>query len=157
MSAHAVDSRSPEDTAALAARLAAACPPGMTVHLHGDLGAGKSTFARAFLQALGVRGAIKSPTYTLIETYTLADGLDAVHMDLYRIAAPDEVDYLSLDDYDGRSRVMLVEWPERGEGHVPGADLRIEIDGAGDARRLLLHARTAQGRDWLAASGLNGV
>lgn len=157
MTAHAADSRSPEDTAALAARLAAMCPPGMTVHLHGDLGAGKSTFARAFLQALGVRGAIKSPTYTLIETYALADGLDAVHMDLYRIADPDEVDYLSLDDYDGRSRVMLMEWPERGEGHIPPADLRIDLAGEGDVRRIRIDARTADGAAWLAASGLNAA
>lgn len=157
MTAHAADSRSPEDTAALAARLAAVCPQGMTVHLHGDLGAGKSTFARAFLQALGVRGAIKSPTYTLIESYALADGLDAVHMDLYRIAAPDEVDYLSLDDYEGRSRVMLIEWPDRGEGHIPPADLRIEITGEGGTRRIRLETRSAAGDAWLAGSGLNAA
>ena len=89
-----------EATAALAAALAATAPPGAVVHLEGDLGAGKSTLARAWLRALGVTGPVRSPTYTLVERYPLATGGEALHLDLYRIGDAGELEFLGLDDAD---------------------------------------------------------
>ncbi|MBP9697352.1 MAG: tRNA (adenosine(37)-N6)-threonylcarbamoyltransferase complex ATPase subunit type 1 TsaE, partial [Thermomonas sp.] len=102
-----------EATGALGARLAACLPERAVVHLHGDLGAGKSTLARALLRALGVTGTIRSPTYTLVEHYPLAAGGIALHLDLYRIGDVGELEFLGLD---GDIRLWLVEWPERGQG-----------------------------------------
>lgn len=108
-------------------------PAVAVVHLQGDLGAGKSTLARAWLRALGVTGTIRSPTYTLVERYPLParDG-EAVHLDLYRIAAPDELAFLGLDDVP--AVLWLVEWPDRGVGALPPADLVLELAVAGSGR-----------------------
>ncbi len=146
-------STTPETTEAVAERLAASCPDAAVVYLEGDLGAGKSVFARAFLKALGVSGSIKSPTYTLIETYTLQDGRDAVHMDLYRIADPDELDYLALDAVLERLRVMLVEWPQRGAGRLPAADVIVALALDDDGRVMQIRAITPRGVTWLRAFG----
>ena len=139
-------------TAALGARLARHLPPRAVVQLHGDLGAGKSTLARALLRALGVTGTIRSPTYTLVEQYPLADGGTALHLDLYRIGDPGELEFLGLD---GDIRLWLVEWPERGQGALPPADLEIELAVEDQGRRVRLHPRSATGQAWLAglASG----
>lgn len=135
--------------AALAAARAPANAPALHVHLHGDLGAGKSTLARALLRALGVQGAIRSPTYTLVERYPLADGGEAWHLDLYRIGDAGELEFLGLDG--GEATLWLIEWPERGRGWLPPADLRIDlaVDGAG--RSVRLAASSTGGRAWLAA------
>lgn len=117
----------PIDTERLAQRLALACPNGSVIYLHGDLGSGKSTFARAFIHALGFQGSVKSPTYSLLEAYALADGLDAVHMDLYRLADPEEIAFLGLDEYDKKAKVWLIEWPEKGIGYIPRADVAIHF------------------------------
>lgn len=139
------------DTAAtetLGARLARTLPERAVVHLHGDLGAGKSTLARALLRALGVTGTIRSPTYTLVEQYALpADGL-AVHMDLYRIGHPGELEFLGLDP--AGARLWLVEWPERGGGALPPVDLEIHLALEGAGRRCRLQPRTPAGVQWLA-------
>ena len=121
--------------AALAGALAASQPPVAVVHLHGDLGAGKSTLARAWLRALGVTGPVRSPTYTLVERYPLQTGGEALHLDLYRIGDAGELEFLGLDDAD--ARLWLVEWPERaGEEAWPHA-LALSLDFApGDARIL---------------------
>jgi len=146
-------SATPETTTAVAERLAACCPDAAVVYLEGDLGAGKSVFARAFLKALGVSGSIKSPTYTLIETYALQDGHDAVHMDLYRIADPDELDYLALDAVLEHLRVMLVEWPQRGAGRLPAADVIVALVFDDDGRVFQMRAATMRGNAWLQAFG----
>jgi ATPase, YjeE family len=135
-------------TAALAAALAGAAPPRVVVYLHGDLGAGKSTLARAWLRALGVTGPVRSPTYTLVERYPLPDGGEAVHLDLYRIGDAAELDFLGLDDIE--PRLWLVEWPERGEGGLPAPDLRISLAVEGTGRGVRLQAGGAVGADWLA-------
>lgn len=116
------------------------------VHLQGDLGAGKSTLARALLRALGVQGAIRSPTYTLIERYPVPEG-EAWHLDLYRIGDSGELDFLGLDE--GAASLWLVEWPERGRGHLPPADLHVALDVAGQGRSVRLSAATDIGRAWL--------
>lgn len=140
----------PAATEALGRRLAAALPPQPVVaYLEGDLGAGKSTLARALLRALGVTGTIRSPTYTLVEPYVLADGREALHLDLYRIADPAELDYLGLEP--GLARLWLVEWPRRGQGLLPPADLAIALELAGDGRCARLQAHSAAGRAWLGA------
>lgn len=140
-----------EATDALAARFAASRPDRAVVHLHGDLGAGKSSFARAFLRALGVQGAIRSPTYTLVERYPLADGREALHMDLYRIGDPGELEFLGIEP--DTIALWLVEWPERGAAALPPADMAIELAIEGAGRRFTAKAGSPTGQDWLAALG----
>lgn len=139
-------------TALLAARLAATRPPRAVVYLHGDLGAGKSTLARAMLRALGVQGAIRSPTYTLVERYPLGGGNptegEAFHLDLYRIGNAGELEFLGLDPAEGV--LWLVEWPERGPAGLPPADLRIDLVLAGAGREARLAAGSPAGGEWLA-------
>ena len=139
----------PEATDALGAALAATRPPRAVVYLHGDLGAGKSTLARALLRALGVRGAIRSPTYTLIEPYRLDCGDEAVHLDLYRIATADELEFLGLDSLAAQAALWLVEWPERGGKALPQADLHVHLEVAGDGRMAVLDGLSDTGREWL--------
>lgn len=133
-------------TVALARALARDLPPRAVVWLHGDLGAGKSTLARAMLRALGVEGAIRSPTYTLVERYPIAGG-DAIHLDLYRIGDAGELEFLGLEGDDGR--LWLVEWPERGVGALPPADLHIRLAVAGAGRAASLEAASKSGESWL--------
>ena len=126
--------RDPTATEAFARRVAANLPQalsGWTVLLEGDLGAGKSTFARAFIRALGHDGPVPSPTYTLVEPYALGRGT-VYHVDLYRIASEDELRYLGWDDLDDGCRV--VEWAERVPGLADQADLRLRLRYAGDGR-----------------------
>lgn len=126
--------------------LAATRPAQAMVHLRGDLGAGKSTLARALLRALGVQSAIRSPTYTLVERYPLADG-EAWHLDLYRIGAAGELDFLGLDE--ASVNLWLVEWPERGGDVLPPADLVVALALHEDGRAVQLQAGTAVGTAWL--------
>jgi len=105
------------------------------VGLAGDLGAGKTTLARAALRALGVAGTVRSPTYTIAEPYETRIGR-IWHLDLYRIAAPDEIEFIAIRDLVAESGACLVEWPERGRGGLPGIDCRLEIVPHGHGRRL---------------------
>lgn len=134
-------------TASLAGALALTQPAQAVVLLHGDLGAGKSTLARAWLRALGVEGAIRSPTYTLVEHYPLPAGGKGLHLDLYRIGDARELDFLGLDD--AGATLWLVEWPERGRGALPPADLQIDLAVEGPGRRARLVALTPAGEAWL--------
>jgi tRNA threonylcarbamoyladenosine biosynthesis protein TsaE len=131
----------------LGAMLAQTRPPRAIVYLRGDLGAGKSTLARALLRALGVTGAIRSPTYTLVERYPVGDG-DAVHLDLYRIGDPGELEFLGLDA--GEGTLWLVEWPERGASALPPADLDVALALDGEGRVADLIAGSAVGEAWRA-------
>lgn len=128
--------------------LAQAMPSHAVVHLRGDLGAGKSTLARALLRALGVQGAIRSPTYTLVERYPLAGGGEAWHLDLYRIADASELEFLGLDSSE--AVLWLVEWPERGRGGLPSEDLVITLVVEGSGRRVDLAPASPAGAVWLA-------
>ena len=139
-------------TEALGARLAQTLPARAVVYLHGDLGAGKSTLARALLRALGVTGTIRSPTYTLVEQYPLATGGIALHLDLYRIGDPGELEFLGLDE--DAARLWLVEWPERGAGGLPAPDLRVQLAVAGEGRRARIASGSPAGQGWIDAAHL---
>lgn len=132
----------------LAQRLAPAASEGLVIHLSGDLGAGKTTFARALLQALGVGERVKSPTYSLIESYHLV-GNSAHHLDLYRLADPEEVEWLGLPDLADLDALILIEWPERGGERIPPADLRIELSHAAAQRNLRAVSLSQRGNDAL--------
>lgn len=144
LSAHLVDAQATET---LGQALAVVRPIRAMVQLHGDLGAGKSTLARALLRALGVTGPIRSPTYTLVERYPLGTGDEAWHLDLYRIGQAGELDFLGLDE--GSASLWLVEWPERGAGALPPVDLDVELAVYGEGRSVTLLGRSETGRDWL--------
>ena len=139
------DNRNTEE---LAEALARSLPDRAVVYLDGQLGAGKSTLARAMLRALGVTGPIKSPTYTLVERYPLGAG-EAVHLDLYRIAGAGELEFLGLDELAASARLWLVEWPERGGAALPAADLHIHLTVAGEGRNAELLANSQSAADWL--------
>jgi len=126
-------------TEVLGRALAAALPPTFVVYLHGDLGAGKTSLARALLRGLGWTGSIKSPTYSLVERYPLG-AREVVHLDLYRIREAAELEFLGLDDLAGREVLWLVEWPERGAAALPPADLAISLDHAPRGRVATLRA-----------------
>lgn len=89
------------------------------VYLTGDLGAGKSVFARSVMRTLGVDGVIKSPTYTLVEQYSVAAGFQVAHLDLYRLNDPEELYYIGFDDIVQACNVLMIEWPEKGQGQLP--------------------------------------
>jgi tRNA threonylcarbamoyladenosine biosynthesis protein TsaE len=125
---------------------------GLVVYLHGELGAGKTSFARALLGALGVGERIKSPTYSLVEGYQ-AQGRAAWHLDLYRIADPGELEWLGLDALSDPAALVLVEWPERGRGALPAADLLVDMAYAGTGRQATLRPVTARARQVLARLG----
>ena len=138
-------------TEALGAALAGAFPGasvGAVVHLRGELGSGKTTCARSLLHALGVTATVRSPTYTLVDTYSVAE-LSCVHVDLYRVRSSLEVEELGLRDLTGPGYLMLIEWPEKGGSAVPAADLDLQLRYSGDARVAALRAGSGMGEGWL--------
>jgi tRNA threonylcarbamoyladenosine biosynthesis protein TsaE len=138
-------------TDALGAALAAAYDPlsgGAVLHLEGELGAGKTSCVRSLLRAFGVAGPIRSPTYTLVEVYETAVSR-CVHVDLYRLHSPAEVEQLGLRDCLDGATLMLVEWPAKGGEAVPPPDLELSLAYAGDGREASLCAATRRGRGWL--------
>lgn len=144
---------SPAATEHLGGLLAAHLPEGgMVLHLEGDLGAGKTTLARALLRSLGVEGAVRSPTYTLIERYDTVRG-EVAHLDLYRIADPEELEYLALDELATDAKLWMVEWPQRGQGMLPAVDLIVHLSVQGDGRIAVLQPCSDAGRGWAAAIG----
>ena len=141
------------DEAALTAcaqQLAATAPASALVFLAGDLGAGKTTFARAFLRALGVTGAVRSPTYTLVEPYDLPNRR-VLHLDLYRLGGGEELDALGLrDEWD--SSLVLIEWPSQGGDALPPPDVSIHLQflpAEPLKRQLRLSAGSPRGTEWL--------
>jgi tRNA threonylcarbamoyladenosine biosynthesis protein TsaE len=130
---------------ACGARLSAALAGETVIYLRGDLGAGKTTLVRGFLRGLGYAGAVKSPTYTLMEPYEIGTRR-IYHLDLYRLGDPGELEYLGIRDLLGLGAVMLVEWPDRGAGELPPADLSVDIEYRRDGRQLQLSASTDAGR-----------
>jgi tRNA threonylcarbamoyladenosine biosynthesis protein TsaE len=132
----------------IATALAAKVRDGGVIFLEGDLGAGKTTFARALLRALGVGERIKSPTYSLIESYQVG-ALRVHHLDLYRIADAGELEWLGLSDLTDALTLLLVEWPQHGRGALPAPDLHLQLRHADEVRDLSAIAMTELGRVWL--------
>ncbi len=138
--------------AALARTLPASGDAPRVLYLSGDLGTGKTTLARGFLRALGVAGAVRSPTYTLIECYA-CEPLTGVHVDLYRLRDAGELEGLGLRDLARPQHVWLIEWPERAAGHgLPAPDLALELEIVGGVHRVSAEPRSRAGERWLAAA-----
>ncbi len=142
-----------QEQMALGARLASAVDRKALVFLQGELGAGKTTLVRGFLQARGHRGNVKSPTYTLIEPYELPSGT-CYHLDLYRLGDGEELEYLGLREMLSEEAVLLVEWPQRGKGWLPLPDLLIDIDHLEQGRMAHLSAHTRRGEKILSRISL---
>ena len=128
----------------LAGNLAEAFADRGSIHISGELGAGKTTLCRGLLHAMGHKGAVKSPTFTLVEPYQ-ANGWEVYHFDLYRLGDPAELDYMGVDDYFGPGSLCLIEWPEKAGGCLPAQDLQIGIDVSGKKRNICISANTDQG------------
>jgi tRNA threonylcarbamoyladenosine biosynthesis protein TsaE len=125
-------------TLAFAERLGRCLRPGMTIFLHGNLGAGKTTLVRGYLRAVGYTGTVKSPTYTLVEEYSLPAGYTVYHFDLYRLADPEELEWIGIRDYFRADALCFVEWPEQGRPFLPRPDLEIFLEPQEGGRILLV-------------------
>jgi tRNA threonylcarbamoyladenosine biosynthesis protein TsaE len=144
--------RSAQHTQLIGARLAQCLPPltaePAIAYLTGELGAGKTTLARGFLEGRGFKGPVRSPTYTLLECYEVSD-LVVVHLDLYRVREESELEALGLRDLVAPHHLWLVEWPERGGRRLPAADLVVALQVQPLGHRVQLAARSALGGAWL--------
>jgi tRNA threonylcarbamoyladenosine biosynthesis protein TsaE len=145
-------SRSEADTLRLGARFATAFRPdarrALRVGLSGDLGAGKTTFVRGLLRALGVEGPIRSPTYSLVERHR-AGVHEVVHGDLYRLEGPGALAALALDEFDRGGTLWLIEWPEQGGSALPASDVALSLSVAGATHHVVAVGVSPQGDAWL--------
>lgn len=130
-----------QDLDVFAQRFARDLSPPLVIWLEGDLGAGKTTFARGLIHALGYSGRVKSPTYGLLEYYQLAN-LQVLHMDLYRISDPGELEFLGIGDLLDDATILLIEWPDKGDGWLPKPDFIFRFSYAETGRSLHLSACT---------------
>ncbi|WP_191603106.1 tRNA (adenosine(37)-N6)-threonylcarbamoyltransferase complex ATPase subunit type 1 TsaE [Marinomonas algicola] len=125
-----------------------------SVHFDGDLGMGKTTLVRGVLKGGGYNGPVKSPTYTLVEPYDVGD-FQVFHFDLYRLLDPEELEYMGIRDYFEEKSLCLIEWPDKGKGILPEADLVIRLSLEGDGRRVSLEPLSVAGVE--AVTLLQGV
>ena len=142
--------RDENEMRSLGARLIAACDHGGVITLKGELGTGKTTLVRGALEAEGVTAGVRSPTYTLVEFYPL-DRFAVAHFDLYRLADPEELEYLGYRDYLNRQTLCLIEWPQRAGEYLHAIDLEIEFDYDPEGRRVRFLAKTDWGRELVSA------
>jgi tRNA threonylcarbamoyladenosine biosynthesis protein TsaE len=126
---------SAEETEAFGAELFKSVPPKCLIFLQGDLGAGKTTMVRGFLRAAGYNGVVKSPTYTLVEEYTIGSR-KIFHFDLYRVVDPEELEWIGIRDYLDQDSVCFIEWPDKGKGFLPEPDRVISLKTQGLGRSL---------------------
>ena len=112
-----------------------------------ELGTGKTTFARGFIHACGFEGLVKSPTYTLVEPYPLSDSRSCYYFDLYRLAEPEELEFIGARDYFNNSDVCLIEWPHKAAGFLPQADWLCEFEYRKQGRDLKISAGTEKGKE----------
>ena len=147
-----VEAKTAEDTESLGGRFARTCPEcdgGLTVvYLTGDLGAGKTTFVRGFLRAQGIQGLVRSPSYTLLEIYETGPRT-TLHLDLYRVRDPSELDNLGLREWAKPGHLWLIEWPERGGARLPAADVSVRLTSGAQAHEIELSSHTVLGESWL--------
>lgn len=145
----------PDEAATVAAGSAVgqALNPGTVVFLTGEMGAGKTTFTRGALRALGHAGSVKSPTYTLCEPYDLADAGQLCHLDLYRLSNPEELEFLGIRDLVASGAMFFIEWPAKGEGWLPESDLQVALKESHNGREMKIAALTAEGEGVLTRIG----
>lgn len=149
---HAIALPDEASTLALGARLSVGLPPGVTVWLQGDLGAGKTTLVRGLLRSLGYAGRVKSPTFALVELYELSR-LSLYHFDFYRFNDPREFDHSGLSEHFGDQTVCVVEWPEKAGPALPHPDVRITLEIPPDGGRVAhLDGCSPRGDAWLNAA-----
>jgi len=125
-------------------RIADIIEQGAVIYLHGDLGAGKTTFTRGVVQGFGHTGKVKSPTYTLVEPYEL-ERANVYHFDLYRLGDPEELEYMGIRDYFSAEAICVVEWPEKGGEFIPVPDLNITLSYVGDERKIVISSASERG------------
>lgn len=135
-----------EATIALGRKAGEAAIEGGVIFLQGQLGAGKTTFCRGVLRAFGHSAAVKSPTYTIVEPYEFSEGRSVFHFDLYRLGDPEELEYMGFRDYFTADSLSLIEWPDRGEGFLPAADLMVKVTVESTSRKFLLTAVSEKGK-----------
>ncbi|MCE9687031.1 tRNA (adenosine(37)-N6)-threonylcarbamoyltransferase complex ATPase subunit type 1 TsaE [Shewanella sp. AS16] len=133
------------ETLDLGRKLAALMRPPFILYLSGELGAGKTTLSRGIVQGLGHEGAVKSPTYTLVEPYELAD-VEVYHFDLYRLNDPEELEYMGIRDYFSATSLCIVEWPDKGMGLLPEADIQLHLQYADGGREIQIEAKSIKGQ-----------
>ena len=141
-----------DSTRSLGASLARVLVPGLSMHLHGDLGAGKTSLTRALLHAAGHEGRVKSPTYTLAEPYSITlngQPVEFLHFDLYRMGSPEEFIDAGFREHFGAGKICVVEWPEQAGGLLPPADIDVVLCIEGNGRGVELRADTALGASCL--------
>ncbi|MGY1890278.1 tRNA (adenosine(37)-N6)-threonylcarbamoyltransferase complex ATPase subunit type 1 TsaE [Pseudomonas jessenii] len=123
------------------------------IFLEGNLGMGKTTLSRGIIRGLGHVGAVKSPTFTLVEPYEIGD-IRAFHFDLYRLVDPEELEFLGIRDYFEDDAMCLIEWPNKGAGFLPKPDLTITISPQDSGRSLKILSQGSRGEAWCAALAL---
>lgn len=139
-------------TVEMGKRISQVVKKGAVLFLHGDLGAGKTTLSRGIVQGLGHVGNVKSPTYTLVEPYELAD-VSVYHFDLYRLGDPEELEYMGIRDYFCDSAICIVEWPEKGLGFIPTPDIKIEMAYQLQQRSITMTALSLRGKSIISSLG----